>query len=714
MSNIFAGIYFLKSTYPRLSLGVKALCSSVKNLSTLYIFMGWLALAVTGYFFTYQLFFTAMPIEKLADTQGGVQESFVYPGVVHFKGTRLSNGDSRRTRYIAPNIAEVGARHVEIFIHLSKVSSDRSYADIIGQLVVWQNSKGGQKLKYRLDLIDQEYQRLVLPWKPDGKTINNFIIAFEAIDAQEEISIVVATNVSVDLWSWIMFFLALSVLLLVVGWKKQADSIIMGSKLSYIIWSFVLFFLPVLLMYLFHSGFFISNALVENGQHGRVIGFHRQLHYLINDGYLSVRSYRSVAQVLVPGLVVMIEQTELVLSRLFAEIYPSFRYLVFVLTTGSFLILISVMRQAIGLRVSFIFFLLIASFFPFIVDLYAHDIDGYQIFLFPLLAAALIRILYDIGKVIWNYAALLIVLFCMVAVKISAGFLVVLIPIVLGLFYWKKGFYSFPRGGKAFLVSVTALLFIFFSVFTLGAKFSSAFNHPNSNVGIDGEPFQDTVFWHILWGASGTYDHDSAHGFTRSGRLRNDRVAEATGLETVTYLRQSQTATEIVYKPDILNALHERPGFFYATAFIRAYKDSINFFRYTLGMRDGNFGRFLGEGDYSDEELQLNRYGEGWKVAPLLMLAKFTQKDIGRLADWALLVFGFVGLFLLKSRPLLVFMLLVILAELAFTTSIHAINRYFMFCNIATLLGLSLFINRSFEIFFKVGAVKEQTRDDYV
>lgn len=664
------------------------------------ILLGWLAMFIAGYFLTYQLFFTSMPIDRLGDSSGGSQVDFVYPGVAHFKGTKLTKFEKLVTQYIAPTVAEVGAKYVEIYVHIPKPFPEENGANILGNLVIEQSTLGSKKKTYTVPLTSLQHQRFMVPWEPVPKQVNKIEIYVNNASEAKNVYYVVATNVVADLWGWILTFLVLSLMLLIMGWWRQAKVFAVERVQIFVITTMALFLTPLCFMYLFHSGFFISNSLLENDQYGSVIGFHRQLAHLLTHGYLSENSYRSAAQVYVPSLVLIVEQTSIALSRPFAEIYPTYRYLMFALTAASFVVLVSVMRSVFGTKISMIFFFLVAIFFPFVVDLYAHDVDAYFIFLFPLFVAALIKIIYSKGNDYWSYFALFVIFIMMATVKTTPAFLVMVAPLVLSMSYHSRGFFLLPKGIISSSAALALLLVAFGGFYALGAKFGNAFKHPNANVGIMGEPFQDTVLWHMLWAASGTYDVDSAHSFARDGTLRNKRVAEITGLDNVSYLRQSQAATDKVYKPQLMNAINERPGFFYATAILRAYSDGIKLFRYTLGFREENFRRFL-DGIYTDEELREIRFGEGWKISPLVQLAKFTQNDISRFIDWILYGLGIVGLFIIRSRPLLMFMLLVCLAEVSFSILIHSLNRYFMFCSIAPLFGLSLFISRFLDVIFK-------------
>ncbi|MEM8744797.1 MAG: hypothetical protein AAGF14_09205, partial [Pseudomonadota bacterium] len=90
--------------------------------------------------------------------------------------------------------------------------------------------------------------------------------------------------------------------------------------------------------------------------------------------------------------------------------------------------------------------------------------------------------------------------------------------------------------------------------------------------------------------------------------------------------------------------------------------------------------------------VSLIRYGEAWKIAPLIFIGKLTQSDMSRLADTMLLAVAVIGIFGFRSVPLRFFLVMIVLAQIAFSLAFHDVDRYFMFCSWALLLGLSLFL----------------------
>ncbi|MGH8491035.1 MAG: hypothetical protein ACREXS_19755 [Gammaproteobacteria bacterium] len=665
---------------------------------------GWFLIFVAGYLLSYQLFFTAMPVERLGKMNGGKRVDFIYEGVAYFHGVELRLGEAVQVTYSAPTLARIGRPKIEFFVEVPAAPKSGD-GEKIAQLRIEQTPSKKQDF---IPIQNIRNQRFTIVWAPRPYANNRLSVTFEpepnASAAQAPGSVVIATNiVDFSTWPYVGLTLALGMTALLVSYGRSLGA--QSAPQRYILAAkSIMFFLgPILVMYFFHSGAIISNDFFPNG-HGKMSALSHQLLYLGKHGHLGQKSYRSAGSVLIPAFSLIIEGRPAALSRIFSEVYPTSRYAMFAVTATSFALLATAMRQFFNVRVALIFFVLAGTFFPFIVDLYYPDIDAYFIFLFPPFCALLMRILQRQGPELWNYGLMLALLAVMGTVKVSPAFLIIATPLALAVFYYQQGFLKFDRGYRSALAAFSLLFFAFFVSFSTGSKFAALLEHPDRNVGIEGEPFQDFLGWHMIWAAYGLYDRDSAHGFTKLGGLRNKRVSEATGLPITTYLRHSQSATDKVYKPQVINAFEERPGYFYSTAFLRLYNHGLKFFRYSYGgdvwnkwLSDGVRKPIVVSGQTVRDlkpERNAIRYGEAWKISPLGLLAKLTQKDITFLADLLLLSGAIAGLFLIRSRPLMIFMILTVLAELVFSSLVHGINRYFMFCGIALLLGLSLILDR--------------------
>jgi hypothetical protein len=453
-----------------------------------------------------------------------------------------------------------------------------------------------------------------------------------------------------------------------------------------------------------HSGAFISQEFFTQSDNRVISGMARQLDHLIEHGSLIEGSYRGAGAAILPLITYIVEGNRLALQRLFQDIYPTSGYLAFVLFTGSILFLGDTLWRLEGRAIGITFMVLAVTFFPFIADLYSPDADAMFLFLFPFFTAFLLRSRYGIGYTWSNWAGMLLTFFIMGLIKVTPIFLAIVAPTIV-LFPFK-----FSRARKIVL-TYAVMSFMLTAVFVAGVKTSDILEHPERNVGIEGEAFQDTVIWHMLWAANGVFDHHSAHGFTGSGSLRNERVSESTGLPNQNYIRHAKSATEELYKPAVVQAFKERPGYFYSTAFLRFYNHGLRFFRYTV--RDSAWEPWLEDGFKASEdgvieselisgeevfkltqERKAIRYGEAWKVSPLILNAKITQGDMTRLTDLVLLVFAFAGMLSTRYRGFAVFLILCALAQIVFASFVHGINRYFMFCSTALLIGLAIFLYR--------------------
>lgn len=662
---------------------------------------GVLFIVLSGYFLTYALFFENINIEKLGRTAGDQRQvDFRYDGVAYFHGYELLHDSRWELAYFAPWVMDLMEAEVELFIEVPG-STDVSSDALIGHLKVSQ-PKGGAVQK--ISITSSQQQRALIGLSPRSLNTNKIVIRYSARPGYEDMPVnfaaVVASN---GIYKYAIWALVLGCVLIFYSEWLQSKREKKPRKTKHIVFLLIL----TGLAFYVHSGAFVSQEFFSDSESRVMSGMSRQLGYLLKHGSFSERNYRNLGMTIIPMGTCLIEGGSHALKKSFQDVYPTARYLMFVLFSLSILFLGSTLRCLAGRMVGFLFILLSITFFPFIADLYSPDADAMMLFLFPFFLAFLLRAKYAIGPFWPNIIGVMVVFFVMGLTKITAVFLVIAAPLL----------FVFPAQQIDLKKIILILCFgaALLSVFMVGKRTSDALQHDNRNVGIEGVAFQDTVIWHMIWAAYGLYDHHSAHWFTKSGRLRNQRVAEATGLPIKTYIRHSQLATDELYKPAVLRAIEERPGYFYSTAFLRFYNHGVKFFRYTYGGdKKGVWTRWLEDGFTKPEvisgeevfglypERQSIRYDDAWKISPLIFLAKVTQGDITRLVDVVLMFVALLGLFLTRYRGLAVFLLLCWLAQLFFSFGIHAINRYFMFCNVSLLIGLSFTLSRAWYILSRV------------
>jgi hypothetical protein len=652
---------------------------------------GWLLIALAGYFLTYQLFFAQTPVESFSRVvEGGVEGRFRYDGVVYFKGRVLRSGETLVMKHYVPRVVALATPGIEFFLETSEDHDQPIPLASAGTLRISGLAEGEP---VEVELGNAPLQRFTLPWRPETGARNT--IEIEYLAQHPDAQILIATNVvAMTFWFFILAFLALGLVALFLANERYGGQRQVPDVRHQYRWLLVV----ALLGFYVHSGAFISNDMFHG--HGTVSL--RPLQAVFESGTLGERTYRQAGfLVFVPFITYATELSNQVFKPDFQDFFPTSRYVMFSLFMVGVLYLTTVVRTILGLGVASLFALLAVTHFPFIVDLYFPDADAYFIFVFPAFLALALKLIFRIGSTALNFAGLLVVVFFMGTVKITPAFLILLLPVTLVCASW--------RADRTFGLKLGAVAFAsMLGAFQVGAYAEERLQNPDRNVGIEGERFQNSVLWHILWAAYGAYDSFSAHGFTKSGSLRNERVSARTGLPVTTYLRQSQTAAEKVYKPDLQKAWSERPGYFYSTAFVRMYRDGIRFFRYTRGADPVDWERWIDGkkadgGSISGErvsrvtpELEAIRYGEAWKFSPLILLAKLTQKEITFFADLLLLGAGVVGVVLFKNGSLRILLLGLILAQLGFSTAVHAVNRYFMFCDFALLLGLAHFLRCGF------------------
>jgi hypothetical protein len=652
---------------------------------------------LAGYLLTYSLFFNNLNISKMGQASGGKPMDFRYDGVAYFHGTALLTHSNWELSYFAPRILGLADGKLEFFVEVPQVKINRSNEQI-GNLVVFHREKKNKDEEI-IPIYANHLQRFKVDWQPKLQHNNNLVVRYRAKEDYKESTIHFAAVVSdIDLFLPTLLTLGLGVtsILISTQWNGRRERGVMMKR------TLVLLLITGVAFYA-HSGAFISQEFFTQSDNRVISGMARQLDHLLEHGFFRETNYRGAGAAILPLGTYLVEGNRLALQRFFQDIYPTSGYLAFVLFTGSILFLGDTLWRLEGRAIGITFMVLAVTFFPFIADLYSPDADAMLLFLFPFFTAFLLRTCYGIGYTWSNWTGMLLTFFIMGLTKVTPIFLAIVAPTIV-LFPFK-----FSRARKIVL-TYAVMSFMLTAVFVAGVKTSDILEHPERNVGIEGEAFQDTVIWHMLWAANGVFDHHSAHGFTKSARLRNERVSQATGLPPdETYIRHAKSATDELYKPAWIQAFKERPGYFYSTAFLRFYNHGLRFFRYTYGgdssgvwqpwLKDGFQTSANGvESELISEEEVFKltqerkaiRYSEAWKVSPLVLNAKITQGDMTRLTDLVLLVLAFAGMLSVRYRGFAVFLILCALAQIVFASFVHGINRYFMFCSTALLIGLAI------------------------
>lgn len=641
----------------------------------------------SGYYLTYQLFFIELPVEDLAWAhEGGRDEKFRYDGVAYFKGFGLGDKEQVRIKYHSNRILDLCKnKKVEIFLRIDQVEKESEKA--AGTLYVTQSASGKKARSDEVPLKCLKLQRCSLPMLTKHVGANVLKIRFESADISTVDHIVLATNIRhVSFWPQIIvFFLSGLILLicrtiLVGSWNRGETAAII---------------LTLAVMFFFHSGAFISNEYITETS-SAYQQMARQVKTLLETGHFDVRMYRGPGYTLVPLLSAWIEGAGKPQIREFVNNYPTPRYIMFAWTSVCLVVLLRVLYRRLSPGIALLSGLLFATFYPFIVDLYFIMDDAYLFPAMMLFTAAYIRYVTAPGLCWRGVVYMALILFFMITVKIIPAFLVLLVPFST----WCQAVWQERRiCDKRSLILAVALLF----AMILGRGAGDVLIDAKSREIVEGEAYAKSQAWEVLWAANGLYDHHSAHDFTKSGGLRTKRVAEATGLpEDISHIRHAEVAAEKIYKPGVMNMLKERPGYMYATAFLRHYVHGISFYRYTYGGYMV-WENWLNDGFRADEiiggeqvyglttEREKIRYGKMWKISPLVLLTKFVQGDMTRLSDVMLIVAFVIGTCLIRRIDIGVFFLGCFAAKMAYLSGIHGITRHMNFVNVVMIIGLAAF-----------------------
>jgi len=655
-------------------------------------------LVAAGYFLTYHLFFVNLPLRDVSRSgSSGKMEMFIFEGVAYFDGTVLEPGQQDSIVYVVPRVVGLaGDACLEFFVRLKTGENSTSEGSgRIGSLVVTQGK--GEALRAPLSRSTQ--QRFCIPWSPAFGKKNILSVKYEAEEDVSTPNLVFAINIrGVNL---LFPALILGVVGFAIGILAKRR---LGGRHVMVLATVTL---PILLMYFVHSGAFISNEYISAGEgtaaHGKLSGACRQAEKLLKTGTIGKRCYRNVGYTMVPLASALVEGGTHALKKDFAEIYPTTRYAMFVLTAVAMALLAGGLSHRIHPAVGLVTGLLYATHFPFFSDLYDPDADAYLIPLFTMALAFLVHYIYAPGKK--KYLIYLGMTFlAMFTIKIQPVFMVVVIPFV----FWIKGVVQERKWCDGRVLLLFAVLC--FSLL-VGKGIASYFRPSERSVGIEGVEFGGHVFWNQLFAANGQFDSWNPFGFVKS---RNDRirlVAKRTGLpyseradgSAEGYLHHAQIAVDEVYKPAVLGALRERPGFFYANGWYRYYEKGIRFLHYVgRSVRNDWYVWKQGYGKWKvisgqrirevPYELELNRRGKMWKIAPAVFMTKLFQYHIGPIVEICAIVLALAGMFLIPDLGLKLLLFLCFIAQTFAVAFIHWPNRYVSFLNVALIVGLSFFM----------------------
>jgi hypothetical protein len=519
---------------------------------------------VAGYFLLYQIFLHQASLSDLtrAPDDAGA-EILRYDGVADFEATTLKQMDILGREYAVPNVVGAGiGRSLEVLI---STEPPAAIGKRPGRLVIAQ----GTSKPTIIDLQARPLQRYSIPWKPALSGDNQIDIRYAAAvpggrDGDTIARVQLAVEVAdVGLWPLALVFALLGVGLLAAGIRSPT-----GPRLGVV----VTVGASILVMAWLHSGGMLSNELFE-GNHGKIAGQAKQLSSVMETGTFQDNIYRGAGFSIVPLATAVVEGRDY-FDYAISQVYPTSRYVFFLWVAASLAFLIVAVHRHLGPPVALGVGLLYASFFPFIVDIYSPDADAYFIPLMTVLIGAYLYYRRSSRLLSLSLLSIALLVMVMLSVKITAAFLILLLP--LAGFAHTVCTRRTWRDMRAAVLLASLLVAGF-----IGTSLSTAFYPADRNVGVPGVRFQDNVAWHILWAATGRFEPDNPHGFVKSNKLRRKAVAKATGLpEDVTYIHQSQLATDLLYKPGFINMLRERPGFYYGTSMLRGYERAAYFYRY--------------------------------------------------------------------------------------------------------------------------------------
>ena len=336
--------------------------------------------------------------------------------------------------------------------------------------------------------------------------------------------------------------------------------------------------------------------------------------------------YKMPGHFLVPALTTMIEPfAGAIPTHTYVETFPLSRYLWFLLECAGVLTLTLSVFRYLSPRAAIIFPFVYATFPPILFDIYNMEDDALLIIGMLFLTALLLRMSTRLNLQWKDMLLCSGIMFFMLSSKITGVFLILTIPFGLLVARWFLQRRAAIRHSFILLALLLAAL--------VGSKFAAAIARPPVREAQPGFAYQNTNLWDMMWAANGLWDPDTAHPFIKSGKARDQIVAahaaKAAGksveelLPDQRRMRHSKIGDELVYKPDLFNAWHERPAFFLNQSAIRFWKGTTNFYSHS-GQNSMRQAVRLDLGGHKDLARR-SRFDDTWKIAPQINLTSLIQ-----------------------------------------------------------------------------------------
>lgn len=602
---------------------------------------------------------------------------FQLPEVGHFEGILLE-GEDRDIDYKLPSFVNAGnPEYLEIFAAPGPGNEE--------SLSTFHIEQGDQRHKI-------ESSRTRIGWRASESQINTVTLSSSAASPGEPLLVSIRAHGSSP---WALSII-LSIASLLSLWIARRLGFRLPSRQTVL----PLLFLAIL-MAIFWLGGLISLDYFGHG-HGRLSGMAIRLGEAFENGHFNEGQYRPTTFALPVFLALPLEGFGATVREI-VHVYPVTRFVLIAVFYTSFAFLTHAWTARMGRDSGFILATLLGTFYPFIHDAFFPDVDALLIPVAATLTGFAIK--WSHRREVRSLRSVVVILLLLAyafSLKTSAIIFIPMLAIFAFLHYWHL------NTSRRLLVAL-GLILVLLALYYPASNLGQAFQHPSRDVGVGNLKFQDTQLWHVIWGGYGHFDKSTAFSFTSKGKQRQNIVSRELGVPAEGYLRQSQAATEQVYKPGVLNALDEMPSFFLSTAWHRFQNHGLRLYRYTAGA-GGLIGPWTqnveGRVDHLDgeptsqpnvvqEATRLDRY---WRIAPTVAVARLQQETLSKAWDIAFLGLGLLGLTLLPSSPLRGFLLTGAVLQIAMISGVHVMYRYGAFLSIMALLGLAWLAARTWRV----------------
>jgi len=650
------------------------------------------ALICAGYLWTHQIFFRDLGIEEVAVGLAGAERTemiFADRGV--FDAFVLGDYRSDRSRklelWYVPHEGAAAPEALDLLLELpAEPLAGRSGDEIVGSLRVREARPGGGADVTEVPIAARRHQEIGIELDPRPLERNKLTFAFRPNPGSGIGQALMATRMQVDLVGPALLWSAAALVLVVLSFAVRG---VWPSRLAWLLVA------TLVLLSGCRAGAFVSNEFFPQSTHGTASPFKTAIghaKHFVKAGEWYPHMEKRLGTKLVPMLTLLADPVAKVTpSRAYPDLYPTPRYVVFVLEAIALSLLVVACWRYLSPGVAAAFPPVYAAFFPFLVDLYRIEDDSLFILYTLPLTALVLKVSSQRRILPLDYAGFALVMFLFAITKGQGAYLVVLLPVAIfveRLVRTRRWRQPEPALLAAALLAGVAA--------AAALQWAAGPRDPEAQPGF---PYASSKLWEAMFARPARFLETEDVPFLEKGKDRDRLVAERAGLppDEARRMRHSELATEEIYRPTVISTLRHRPDIHASAAVIRMLDWSLLFYGHhpAIGeewvLHEAGPGRELSR-PLGERLLSAIRRNRALEVLPLVAVTDlFDLSDPGeRLLDGLLLLAAIWGVVRIRRLDFAVVAFGMLAVRVVFLTLVHENLRYFNHTRVPLLVGLAV------------------------